>query len=104
MTYDLPGVSYMALYIVSMQIVSSNSRSSTGSNHWKLSTDEGKVIQSSDHSDVETDDLMNILTNKVVENGEWRIIKKAEHCGKHRYKDCANVYVWVFFLSRNLSM
>lgn len=93
MTYDLPSVSYMALYIVSMQIVNSNSRSSAGSNHWKLSADEGRVIPG-DHSDGDTDDLMNILTNKVVENGEWRILEKKEHCDQHRLKECSKVYVW----------
>lgn len=93
MTYDLPSVSYMALYIVSMQIVNSNSRSSAGSNHWKLSADERRVIPG-DHSDGDTDDLMNILTNKVVENGEWRILEKKEHCDQHRSKECLKVYVW----------
>lgn len=93
MTYDLPSVSYMALYIVSMQIVNSNSRSSAGSNHWKLSADEGRVIPG-DHSDGDTDDLMNILTNKVVENGEWRVLEKKEHCDQHRSKECLKVYVW----------
>lgn len=88
MTYDLPSVSYMALYIVSMQIVNSNSRSSAGSNHWKLSADEGRVIPG-DPSDGDTDNLMNILTNKVVENGEWRILEKKEHCDQHRLKDCS---------------
>lgn len=82
MTYDLPGVSYMALYIVSMHVVSSNSRTSTGANHWRLNTDEGKVVQAdgSDSEGFEEDGLLNILTRKVTENGEWRVEdKKPKH-------------------------
>ncbi|XP_033764152.1 uncharacterized protein LOC117345235 [Pecten maximus] len=75
MTYDLPSVSYMALYIVSMHIVSSNSRSSTGANHWRLNADEGKVVQAeeSENDGFLEDGLMTILTRKVTENGEWRV-------------------------------
>ena len=71
-------MSYMALYIVSMHIINSNSRSSTGSNHWKLNVDEGKVIQA--HSDdsenkITNDDtnMMQILTTKQSSSGEWTV-------------------------------
>lgn len=74
MTCDLPCVSYMALYIVSMHIVNSNSRSSTGSNHWRLNHEEGKVVPADENDEKRTDDeLMGILTLKVVEDGEWRV-------------------------------
>ncbi|CAG2213320.1 unnamed protein product [Mytilus edulis] len=81
MTADLPGISYMALYIISMHLVNSNTR--VGSNHWKLNVDEGKVVQASDEvSDSQNqDDLMNILTDKVYENGEWKI-EKRKKCSK----------------------
>ncbi|XP_067658676.1 uncharacterized protein [Haliotis asinina] len=83
MTCDLPCVSYMALYIISMHIVNSNSRSSTGSNHWKLNPIEGKVVQASDEMTVrgtkqDDDALMDILTNKIYENGEWRVETKVD--------------------------
>lgn len=47
-----------------------NFRSFVGLNYWKLSVDEGRVILG-DYLDGDMDDLMNILINKVVENGEW---------------------------------
>ncbi|KAK3599116.1 hypothetical protein CHS0354_016375 [Potamilus streckersoni] len=83
MAYDLPGVSYMAIYIISLHIVHSNSKSSVGSNHWKLNLEEGKVVQASDDDDssagksgsnTKKDHVLNILTNTVIENGEWRVV------------------------------
>ncbi|CAC5413673.1 unnamed protein product [Mytilus coruscus] len=81
MTADLPGISYMALYIISLHIVNSNTR--VGSNHWKLNVDEGKVVQASDEvSDSQNqDDFMNILTDKVYENGKWKVDKRKK-CSK----------------------
>lgn len=76
MTADVTGISYMALYIISLHIVNSNTR--VGSNHWKLNVNEGKVVQANDEvSDSQNqDDLMFILTDKVYENGEWKVDKQ----------------------------
>lgn len=74
MSADLPGISYMALYIISLHIVNSNTR--VGSNHWKLNLNEGKVVQATDDSPENQDDLMNILTDKMYENGEWKVEKR----------------------------
>lgn len=78
MTYDLPSMSYMAMYIISVHIVNSNSRSSVGANHWKLSVEEGKVVQADDDKkagsyETVDDSLFKILTNKRVENGQWLV-------------------------------
>jgi len=84
----------MALYIVSMHIIHSNSRTST---HWKLNLEEGKVqpqatVAGGDGFLLETpedDPLMNILTNKLPgENGGWRLESQdtcSDECreGKH---------------------
>ncbi|KAH3780038.1 hypothetical protein DPMN_157848 [Dreissena polymorpha] len=48
MSYELPCMSYMAMYIISVHIVSSNSRSSLSANHWRLNLDVGKVVQAED--------------------------------------------------------
>ncbi|KAK3104806.1 hypothetical protein FSP39_010574 [Pinctada imbricata] len=56
-----------------MHIVNSNSKSSVGSNHWKLNLDEGKVVQENEDGG-NSDDMMSLLTGKVVENGEWKIL------------------------------
>ena len=77
MSYDLPCVSYMALYIVSMHILNTNSRTST---HWKLNAESGKVQAAmaasgeGDSDGIFEDPLMSILTSKVtLDNGEWRL-------------------------------
>lgn len=82
MSCDLPCMSYMALYIVSMHIIQSNSRTST--HHWRLNVEEGKVqaaVADSSlntglpgYGDVPDDPLLSILTNKVTsESGEWQL-------------------------------
>ena len=81
MSCDLPCMSYMALYIISMHIIHSNSRTST--HHWKLNLDEGKVMAAAGSEegsgtgtglfDVPEDPLLSLLTNKVTNNGEWRL-------------------------------
>lgn len=79
MTYDLPCISYMAMYIISVHIVNSNSRSSVGANHWKLSLEEGKVLQANDDKlagtlgNPDDDPLFKILTNKRIEDGQWLV-------------------------------
>ncbi|XP_070206796.1 uncharacterized protein [Littorina saxatilis] len=73
MTCELPCMSYMALYIISMHIVNSNSRSSS-SNHWKLNVSAGKVEPTTEQVDTEEEKVMSILTaNRVVKNGEWTV-------------------------------
>ncbi|KAK6963726.1 tetratricopeptide repeat protein 17 [Biomphalaria glabrata] len=100
MACDLPCMSYMALYVISMHIVNSNSRSSS-SHHWKLNLAAGKVEPAKAESSQEAgspstkstsdkynnsielpseevevevsveDRMMGILTNKEVKGGEW---------------------------------
>ena len=86
MTCDMPCMSYMALYIVSMHIVNSNSKSSVGSNHWKLNLDEGKVVQTEENGG-NSDSVMNILTNKVIENGQWKIMNSGIGQGMEQIPD-----------------
>ncbi|KAK6176015.1 hypothetical protein SNE40_014383 [Patella caerulea] len=77
MTCDMPCISYMALYIISMHIVNTNSRSSN--HHWRLNQHDGKIVQAREEStetEKEDEDVMNILTNKVILNGEWKVEKK----------------------------
>ena len=83
MTYDLPCMSYMAMYIISVHIVNSNSKSSVGANHWKLNIEEGKVLQADDETagnskGSEDDHLFTILKNRRVENGEWKVDSELE--------------------------
>ena len=94
MSCDLPCMSYMALYIVSMHIIQSNSRTST--HHWRLNVEEGKVqaaVADSSlnsglpgYNDVPDDPLLSILTNKVtLETGEWQLLAESsckEGCNK----------------------
>ena len=72
----------MAIYVISMHIVNSNSRSSSSSNHWRLDPGEGKVRRATtdDPSHSEDDLVMGILKNKVVKNGEWRVETKHVPC------------------------
>jgi len=78
MAADLPSVSYLALYIVSVHLVNTNSRTST---HWKLNRDSGKVedvvamAASGDRgSGIADDALLNLLASRVATpEGEWRL-------------------------------
>jgi len=78
MAADLPSVSYLALYIVSVHLVNTNSRTST---HWKLNLDSGKVedvvamAASGDPvSAVADDPLLSLLASRVATpEGEWRL-------------------------------
>ena len=74
MSQDLPCVSFMALYIISMHVMNSNSKTST---HWKLNLDAGKVQSAAvaDDSLTDGDPLMSILTNKVTDrDGQWKLV------------------------------
>lgn len=87
----------MALYIVSIHIIQSNSR--TSNHHWKLDTDEGKVIampnmvrddnEKIEFGFVNDDPLLSILTNKITTNGEWRLEggepSCSDDCSKRKY-------------------
>ena len=89
MTCELPCVSYMALYIISMHIVNSNSRAS--SNHWKLNMSAGKVEPSKDQVDQEDEKVMSILTsNRVVKNGQWTVDGGEEDEGFCDSKSCTS--------------
>lgn len=83
MIYDLPCMSYMAMYIISVHIVHSNSRSSVGANHWRLNIEEGKVLQADDDrmagiGGPEDDPMFRILTNKRQEDGQWLVDSHSE--------------------------
>ena len=118
MASDLPCGSYMALYIVSMHILNTNSRTST---HWKLDTDSGKVQAAALAADggesigatgsAPDDPLLSLLTNKItLDNGEWRLESEEPTCsddscqkftpgGDHEEK---NKNGFVFFYQSNL--
>ena len=81
MSCDPPCMPYMALYIISMHLIHTNSRSST---HWKLNLQSGKVQTVAAGGRVggtarHTEDLadyhlFSILTSKVaMQNGEWKL-------------------------------
>ena len=99
MPSEVPCSGYMALYILSMHIINTNSRTST---HWKLDIGSGKVqaavaaggvegIEDSVEDPLLRDPLLAILTNKVsTENGEWRLEPEAvctEECSKKKKSD-----------------
>lgn len=75
---DLPSASYLALYIISVHVLHTNTRTST---HWKLNAVSGKVeavplaAGAADSSwDGPTDHLMTVLTSRIeMENGEWKL-------------------------------
>jgi tetratricopeptide (TPR) repeat protein len=88
MATDLPSVSYLALYIISVHVLNTNSRTST---HWKLNPDSGKVevaalAASGDGTGLVADPLLNILTSRVeLANGEWKLESEQtcyENCRK----------------------
>lgn len=100
MPCDWPCMSHMALYIVSLHIIQTNSRTST--HHWRLDLDEGKVKAMArdpendqmDHfGHIPDDPLLSILTNKVTNNGEWKLEATeptcTEDCSKKKYDRCA---------------
>ena len=70
-----------------MHIIQSNSRTST---HWKLNLEEGKVQSavaagagmddSHGSDDPASDPLLNILTNKISDSGEWKLSDQTS-CG-----------------------
>ena len=103
MTYDLPCMSYMAMYIISVHILNSNSKSSVGADHWKLNLDEGKVLQAENEktagsSDSHDDHLFSILTSTRFENGEWRVDSQIEcvHCQHKEHENMEVRYGAVF--------
>ena len=94
MPSEVPCSGYMALYIISMHIINTNSRTST---HWKLDVGSGKVQAAVAaggeglEGDSVEDPLLAILTNKVsTENGEWRLEPEpvcTEECSKKKKSD-----------------
>jgi len=85
MAAEWPSVSYLALYIVSVQLVNTNSRTST---HWKLNRDSGKVedvvavAASGDPGNGLADDpLLNLLASRTATpEGEWRLEADSSSC------------------------
>lgn len=73
-------MSYMALYIISVHIVNSNSRSS--SNHWKLNLSAGRVEPATEErADGDDDKVLSILTaNKAVKDGKWTVESTVDSC------------------------
>lgn len=76
MATDLPSASYLALYILSIHVLDSNSRTST---HWRLNGDTGKVevaalAADGDANTPPDDPLMSLLSSRVtLANGEWKL-------------------------------
>ncbi|GFO26618.1 tetratricopeptide repeat protein 17-like [Plakobranchus ocellatus] len=64
MVCDMPCMSYMALYVISMHLVNSSSRSGTSSQHWKLNVSAGKVEPAKASSN-NTDSRNNTTTNNA---------------------------------------
>ena len=79
-------MSYVALYIISMHVIHTNSRTST---HWKLNLESGKVQTAAvaaggdegltgEHPD---DPLFSILNSKIhLDNGEWKLEGQEPTC------------------------
>ncbi len=96
---DLPCVSYMALYLVSMHIINTNSRTST---HWRLNSENGKVqvavaaggnshtVGEGDSEPSTEDPLMSILTSRItLENGEWKLEAEPDSISESCNSQCA---------------
>jgi hypothetical protein len=87
MAADLPSVSYLALYIVSVHVLDTSSRTST---HWRLNADTGKVEVAALAADGDAysptvgypdDPLLSMLTSRVsLANGEWRLEAEPPSC------------------------
>lgn len=85
MATDFSSVSYMALYIVSVHLVNTNSRTST---HWKLNRDSGKVedvvamAASGDPvAGLADDPLLSLLASRVATpEGEWKLEANSPAC------------------------
>ncbi|KAK6618478.1 hypothetical protein RUM43_013671 [Polyplax serrata] len=73
---DVPCLTYMALYILSFHVLQVNSRTST---HWKLNTEEGKIVEGRSHQKVVTlselpttdDPIFNIIVSTIHYGKSW---------------------------------
>ncbi|EEB12306.1 conserved hypothetical protein [Pediculus humanus corporis] len=73
---DVPCLTYMALYILTFHILQVNSRTST---HWKLNSEEGKIVEGKSHSKVVTlpslpttdDPVFNIIVSTIHYGKSW---------------------------------
>ena len=80
MAFDLPCLTYMALYVVSASVVSTNTRSAT---HWKLQQEDGvvlvrPVVTNDDPVKVASEDpVFSILAKKY---GFGELIEKEGEC------------------------
>lgn len=81
MSCEVPYISYMALYVISLHFINCNSRSSV---HWKLNLEEDTIVEvnaddktcsllglTPNSYKVEDDLVFNILTSTIIENGKW---------------------------------
>ncbi|KAK3927930.1 Tetratricopeptide repeat protein 17 [Frankliniella fusca] len=70
---DVPCITYMALYILSLHVIQSNSRASTG---WRLDPEEGKIVQTTIYPNAfgpqSTEDLIfDIISSTVHVGNTW---------------------------------
>lgn len=83
MAFEMPCLTYMTLYFITVHVLQTNSRTST---HWKLNLEEDRIVDSTASSLSEVDPIMSILTSKIIVNdeGEWRLVEEgscsAENC------------------------
>ena len=95
-------MSYMALYIISMQLIQTSSRTS---NHWKLNLESGKVLSVSSFDSVgdgdadsdnqiesvPEDHLFDILTSRVqLDDGNWKLEREINSCADNCKKTISN--------------
>lgn len=70
---DVPCITYMALYILSLHVIQTNTRASTG---WRLDLEEGKIVQTTVYPNAfgpqSTEDLIfDIITSTVHVGNTW---------------------------------
>ena len=93
MAIDVSSVSYLALYIVSVHVLDTNSRTST---HWRLNADTGKVEIAALAADSDAnsaivafpnDPMLSMLASRVsLANGEWKLEADPPSC----YDSCSS--------------
>ena len=94
----MSSATYMALYIVTVHVLHTSSRTST---HWRLNAQSGRVeadpplaasgCSGEEEGDGPADPLMEMLVNNRVnvKDGEWRLTERAQSEGARRcYDSC----------------
>ena len=79
---DVPCITYMALYILSLHVIQSNSRGSTG---WRLDPEGGKIVQTTIFPNAfgpqSTEDLIfDIITSTVHVGNAWTKTASGSMC------------------------